>query len=208
MTTEEQQADIKLAEAVEALQKHGKDLTVSQLWRVLLCLRLGVIIGTVAGLVSLSGAAFTAGVFLRPSSSGPSPVVERNAVAGLLDFNGDFAHTDLSTWMVPLVRYLESPGYSVVKLQTKPFPTATESFHLELEPLAGSVRAGLVFRISPAAPAPLLQPIGLDQTGSNIRVAIPRCEKGESLLLLLRVSGNQPGQAVEPSRVINLRVTK
>ncbi len=134
-------------------RRAARRLTIAQLWRVLTSLRIKVLIALISGLVGLAVVSFTVGTKWAPTSPASAPIATRVPVSGLLSFDASFAHTDTAGWIIPIVKYLDGPGYAVVKLQTEPFSNATQDFRIDIEPNGASALAGVVFRVRPAKPA-------------------------------------------------------
>jgi len=194
-----------LDEAVAVLQEHGKSLTLRQASRIVTSLRVALLLSIAGLLIALAGGAYKLGLSQVPQVVAPASAslsVQRSKPPNLLTYQGTFAHEDLQTWFIPLARYLDSPEYTVVKLETTPLPEPTESFRLLVEPNLTQHISGLAFLWRPDVSGPLLQPLKIvgDEVG---QIRVPPSEKGDRILLVLRFMGDL--SADQLNRVVSLR---
>ena len=201
----DQEAQKKLERAVAILQDCGKVITIRQLWRILASIRVRYVLACLALLGGLASGGFTLGL-KWPRAPVEKSAPERQRIEGLLEFDATYAHTDRSKWMVALVRYLDTSGHFVARIDTKSFASWSTGFRLRVEPNVPGNVVGVAFKLRPAEPEPFLQQLTIRQTDSYLEVVVPPCDKEERLVLILRLQRPPHEAAIDLTRIVTLRV--
>lgn len=184
-------------------------LEVGHVLRAVLSLRWPVFCSLVGFVLVVFSAGFSAHPLWQRISEGSNEGVaaERQKPRNINIETFEFGSDSESAWETPIWSYLESEAESEIendmiadyvnlRIETCPFEGPTSQFRLRILPFADCSLAGYVYRVHHLPgdthnrhEDSLLQLFHVFHEEGASLVDVPKCEQGDSLVLLIRVSG-------------------